>query len=218
VCSSDLKGWWLDETKYSPNIDGLVWTDYARNITYTGQQIVNAAISDVKVPMVAYSNVKFGQRAGTGEAENDGDWCMMRAEEMLLIKAEATAKAGNLSGGKQLLENFVKNYRDPSFTSVASSLADFENEVWLQRRIELWGEGFAMADVMRLSKNIVRYHPGQPTNVPENYQFNIAANDPWLLLRFVQRETTNNSAIEQNDGGTQPKSGDGANLLDGVTD
>jgi tetratricopeptide (TPR) repeat protein len=212
------KGWWLDANKYSPNIESLTWTDYARGITYTGQQIVNAAISDVKVAMVPYTNVKFGQRAGTGEAENDGDWCLMRAEEMILIKAEATAKAGNLQSGKQLLQDFVRTYRDPSFTSTASALNDFENELWLQRRIELWGEGFAMADVMRLGKNIVRYHPGEDTNVPEDYRFNIAANDPWLLLRFVQRETTNNSAIEQNEGGTQPKSGDGSGLLDGVTD
>jgi hypothetical protein len=212
------KNWWLNENKYSPNIEELTWTDYAKNITYSGQAIVNATISDVKMPMEPYSNVKFGQRAGVGEAENDGDWCLMRAEEMLLIKAEATAKAGNLQGGKQLLQDFVSTYRDPSFTSAASSVTEFENEVWLQRRIELWGEGFAMADVMRLGKNIVRFHPGKDTNVPEDYQFNLAANDPWLLLRFVQREITNNPAIEQNLGGTQPKPGDGANLRDGVTD
>jgi tetratricopeptide (TPR) repeat protein len=219
IPTTDIRrGWWLDANKYSPNLEGLSWTDVNAGITYTGQQIVNAAINNVKLPMDAYANVKFGQRAGVGRAENDGDWCLMRAEEMILIKAEATAKAGNLPSGKQILQDFVANYRDPSFTSTAASVADFENEVWLQRRIELWGEGFAMADVMRLGKNIVRYHPGQPTNVDEDYRFNIASSDPWLLLRFVQREITNNVGVEQNEGGTQPKSGDGANLLDGVTD
>ncbi len=212
------KSWWLNENKYSPNIETLTWTDYANNITYKGQEIVNAVIPDVKVAMAAYANVKFGQRSGVGEAVNDGDWCLMRAEEMILIKAEALAKSGKLAEGKQVLQDFVKTYRDPSYASVAGSLADFENEVWLQRRVELWGEGFAMADVMRLNRNVVRFHPGEVTNVPEDYRFNIPANDPWLLLRFVQREITNNAGIIQNEGGTQPKSGDGATLLDGLTD
>lgn len=212
------KNWWLDKDTTSANLAGLTWTDNAKNRTYTGQQIVGAVISEVKVAMEPYTNIKFGQRSGIGGANNDGDWCMMRAEEMVLIKAEAVAKGGDLSAGKQQLENFVKTYRDPSYTATATTVADFENEVWLQRRVELWGEGFSMADVMRLGRNVVRYHPGEPTNVPEAYQFNLSATDPWLLLRFVQRETTNNSGVVQNEGGSEPKSGDGSTLLDGLTD
>jgi len=216
------KGWWLDENAYSPNLNGLnwVWTDPDSKVTttFSGQDIVSANIPDVKAPMDPYSNIKFGQRSGIGSESNDNDWILMRAEEMILIKAEATAKAGNLAGGKQILENFVKTYRNPSFTSTAISIDAFSNEIFLQRRIELWGEGFTMADIMRLGKNVVRYHPGAATNVPEPYQFNIAANDPWILLRFPQSETTNNLGIIQNEGGTQPKQGDGASLLDGVTD
>jgi hypothetical protein len=169
--------------------------------------------------MDKYATVKFGQRSGVGSPYNDGDWCMMRAEEIILIQAEATAKSGNLPGGKQILENFVKTYRNPSYTSTAASVDAFSDEVWLQRRIELWGEGFAMADVMRLGKNVVRFHPGNTgSNVPETYRFNVSASDPWILLRFVQGETTNNIGVVNNEGGTQPKQGDGASLLDGVTD
>lgn len=212
------KNWWLDKDTISPNLAGLTWTDNAKNITYTGQEIVGAVISDVKVAMEPYTNIKFGQRSGIGGAVNDGDWCLMRAEEMILLKAEAEAKAGSLSTGKQQLEDFVKTYRDPAYTSTATTIAEFENEVWLQRRVELWGEGFSMADVMRLGRNVVRYHPSEPTNVPEAYRFNIPANDPWLLLRFVQKETTNNAGVVQNVGGSEPKSGDGSTLLDGLTD
>lgn len=74
----------------------------------------------------------------------------MRVEEMYLIKAEAEAMGGNLSGGKSTLENFVRTYRDPSFTSKANSAQDFQDEVWLQRRMELWGEGFSLFDILRL--------------------------------------------------------------------
>jgi len=206
------KAWWLDENMQSPYLENLTWGDYK------GQAIAAASIPDVKEPMYPYANVKFGQRSGIGSNYNDGDWCLMRAEEMILIKAEAYAKAGDLAKGKSILENFVKTYRDPSFVSTASSVMAFSDEVWLQRRIELWGEGFAMADKMRLNKNIVRFHPGEPTNVSEAYQFNIAANDPWLLMRFTQTELNGNSAVVQNTGGKQPVQGDGASLKDGVTD
>ena len=219
IPASDVrKAWWLDENKTSPYLEGLIWRDIDAGIDYVGQEIPEASIPDVKEPMGKYANVKFGQRSGIGSPYNEGDWCMMRAEEMILIKAEATAKAGNLAGGKQILENFVKSNRDPEFVSTAVSMEAFSDEVWLQRRIELWGEGFAMSDVMRLGKNVVRFHPGAETNVPERYQFNMSSSDPWMLLRFVQTETTNNIAIEQNTGGSEPKQGDGASLRDGVTD
>ncbi|MDR2839761.1 MAG: RagB/SusD family nutrient uptake outer membrane protein [Paludibacter sp.] len=211
------KKWWLDENKQSPYLEGLTWVDEDKGITYSGQAIAGASISDVKQPMDKYANVKFGQRAGIGSPYNEGDWCMMRAEELILLRAEAVAHS-NLSAGKQILENFVKTYRNPAYTSIASNIEDFTNEVWLQRRIELWGEGFAMADVMRLGKNVVRFHPGADSNVPATYRFNIAASDQWILLRFVQGETTNNPAVVNNEGGTQPKQNDGASLLDGVTD
>ena len=220
IPESDIrKAWWLNEQKYSHYLEGLSWTDMAKGITYRGQEIVDAKIADVKVEMPAYSNVKFGQRSGVGSSYNDGDWCLMRAEEMILIQAEATAKAGDLAAGKTILEDFVKGYRDPEFSSKAASVEAFSDEVWLQRRIELWGEGFAMADKMRLGKNIVRYHAGdQNTNVPEAYQFNIAANDPWLLMRFTQTELNGNTGVKQNEGGNQPEQGDGSSLKDGVTD
>ncbi|MCK3684897.1 RagB/SusD family nutrient uptake outer membrane protein [Maribellus sp. YY47] len=210
------KNWWLDENKTSPYLEGLTWEDPATNVVYEGQAIATASIADVKAPMDAYANVKFGQRSGIGSAYNDGDWCMMRAEEMILIKAEALAMGGNPSQGKQVLENFIKTDRDPSYTTSATSAEDLQNEVWLQRRIELWGEGFGMSDAMRLGRNIIRYHPNQPTNVPEDYRFNLSKDDPWLLLRFVQGETNNNVAVEQNEGGAQPSQGDGASLMDGV--
>jgi len=219
IPTSDVRrNWWLGANLRSPNLLGLTWTDPITGHVYAGYDIPLAVIPDVKQPMQAYTNIKFGQRAGIGSPYNDGDWCMMRVEEMILIKAEATAKAGNLPDGKQILEDFVRNYRNPSYTSVATDVNSFSDEVFFQRRIEFWGEGFAMADKMRLGKNIVRYHPSVATNVPELYQFNIASTDPWLLLRFVQGETSNNSAIVQNEGSTQPIQGDGATLLDGVTD
>ena len=206
------KGWWVDENLHSPLLSTISWGDV------TGDEISTLQIDDVKEAFTPYTNVKFGMKRGIGNTINSNDFPLMRVEEMILIQAEGLAKSGNEAQAKQILENFVKTYRDPSFVSKASDVNAFSDEVWLQRRIELWGEGFAMADKMRLNKNLVRFHPGEPTNVSEAYQFNIAANDPWLLMRFTQTELNGNSAVVQNEGGEQPKQGDGAALKDGVTD
>ena len=220
IPQSDVRrGWWINENMESPLLEGLAWKDDAEGVTYRGQEIVQAKIADVKEPFTQYTNVKFGQRSGVGSSYNDGDWCLMRAEEMILIIAEAKAKAGDLAAGKAVLEGFVQANRDPEFVSKAGSVEAFSDEVLLQRRIELWGEGFAMGDRMRLGKNIVKFHPGDAsTNVPETYRFNISADDRWLLMRFPQTELNGNASIIQNEGGNQPVQGDGAGLLDGVTD
>ena len=57
--------------------------------------------------------------------------------------------AGNPGGGKKILEDFIKAYRDEEYTCAASSKEEVQDAVWLQRRIELWGEGFAFPDVTR---------------------------------------------------------------------
>ena len=216
IPTSDVRrAWWVDENLESPYLENLTWKDEAEGITYKGQEIGPAKIADVKEPFIPYSNVKFGQRSGIGSPYNDGDWCLMRSEEMILIRAEALAKAGDLAAGKALLQSFVQGNRDPQFTSKASTVEAFSDEVWLQRRIELWGEGFAQADRMRLNKNIFKYRKGDNnSNVPENYRFNIPAGDPWLLMRFPTTEINGNAAIVQNEGGTLPQPGDG---LDEVT-
>ena len=85
--------------------------------------------------LTPYVNTKFGAYQSIfGNTTNASDWPLMRVEEMYLIKAEAEAMGGNLSGGKSTLENFVRTYRDPSFTSKANSAQDFQDEVWLHRK------------------------------------------------------------------------------------
>ncbi len=214
IPSTDVrKGWWVDENLHSPNLASVTWG------SATGDAVAKLAITDVKLPFIPYTNVKFGQYEFIGNNINAGDWCIMRVEEMILIKAEATAMAGGLAAGKQVLEDFVKTYRDPAYSSKATSAAAFQDEVWFQRRVELWGEGFSISDIMRLQKNIVRFTSSVATNFPEAFKFNLAANDPYLLLRIPQKETNNNRGIPvsaNNKGGALPVSGAGAGLTDGV--
>lgn len=211
------KGWWVDEQLKSPLIDNLSWPGYP------GQPIGPLVIPEQKQAFYPYTNVKFGPDGNVvGSTVNAGDWPLMRAEEMLLIQAEATGM-DNVGAGKQLLESFVKSYRDPAYTCTASNVEEFRNAVWFQRRVELWGEGFAATDIMRLKKPLVRFHNSTKadSNLPDACRFNIPAEDPIFLCRIPRSEINANGGISEEDNnndGTYPTPDQNGTLLDGVTD
>ena len=203
------KGWWVDENLHSPLLDHVTWDGVS------GDQLATHEIEDIKLAFDPYTNVKFGMYT-YGSTTNEEDWPFMRAEEMILIQAEAYVRAGEVAKGTQILEDFVKTYRDPNYSAAASGRR-IEDEVWFQRRIELWGEGFSNADTRRLNKAFVRFHDDN-SNMPEAFRFNVASDDPHLLMRFSLYETNTNLGIVDNPAGDQPQPGQNAGLRDGVTD
>ena len=206
------KGWWLDENLHSPLLSTISWGGV------TGDDIATLEIDNEKMAMEPYTNVKFGMYSGIGSTINDNDFPFMRIEEMILVKAEGLAKSGKEGEAKTVLSDFVKTYRDPSY-NIDANLAQrtLADEIWMQRRIELWGEGFGMPDILRLKKPLVRFH-SDTDPYPDAFRFNVEYGDPYTLLRFPQQETNNNSAIVNNEGGEQPKPGQHPELRDGVTD
>ena len=210
------KQWWVSPDMKTTLLDNQTWTTGSNVIS--GQKIIAGKISNIKEPFNAYTNVKFGMKSGIGNSTNNNDFPLMRIEEMYLIEAEALAMSGNLTEGKSVLENLIKTYRDPSYSVKATTAEAFQNEVWFQRRVELWGEGFSMWDIMRLNKPVVRIHGSDVGNWPDAFAFNIQAGDGYLLMRFPNKETNNNSAIVQNSDGKVPVSMQNPDLTDGVTD
>ena len=95
--------------------------------------------------------------------------------------------------GRKTLVDFITKYRNDSYV-VASS--DIQEEVFLQRRIELWGEGLNWFDVMRLNKGVDRRGAGFPN---DNMIFNIAPTDPILLWPIPQAEIQANQALSAAD-------------------
>ena len=82
------KGWWINASLESPLLDHMDWDGV------TGSAISSLAIPNVKRAFQPYTNVKFAPYENKcGTDINAGDWCIMRAEEMLLIQAEAMAMA-----------------------------------------------------------------------------------------------------------------------------
>jgi len=121
------------------------------------------------------------------------DWILMRAEELWLIKAEGLAKSGGDGAGT--LTQFVQAYRDPTYSVAAHGLS-LEDEIWWQRRVELWGEGFSFGDIMRLEKPIVR---SNSTNWPASWVQDIPARSGLLLWRIPQAEIEANKGISNAD-------------------
>lgn len=186
----------LDDLAGDAQAEALrAYTDYPA-------QIQNAA-STAQIG-VGGMEFKFRPAAGKYNVKYDA-WCvsvpLMRVEEMKLIEAEA-AGMQDLSRGRQLLEAFAKT-RDASYTYGThqdaygnTQTSAFQNEVWWQRRVELWGEGFATFDIKRLNKAIIRNYEG--TNHVEGYRWNFVNqlegnNYPnWMNLCIVQTETNYN--------------------------
>jgi starch-binding outer membrane protein, SusD/RagB family len=195
------KGWWLDENYQSPNLAGYEESGEAAAtyLAFWGRDYVPSASRPTiwaGLRLRKYTHVKFApNNKNLLDPLNACDFPLMRAEEMKLIEAEATGML-DLAAGKALLENFVKTYRDPSFASTASTAAAFQDEVWLQRRIELWGEGFAFFDNMRLKKPFIRKDPVTGlTNFGAGAIFNIEAESPCLLWVIPRAEIQSNLGI-----------------------
>jgi len=145
-----------------------------------------------------YANLKFGYYDMDGN--NYNDLCNMRVEEMILIEAEALGFT-NLAAGKAKLETFVKT-RQSDFVSKAASATDLQQEVWLQRRIELWGEGFAFNDLKRLKKPSIRNYTG--TNHKSDAIFDLPATSNFFNLLIPRSEVQNNEGISETDNNPIP--------------
>lgn len=200
IPSTDVrKGWWIDENLNSPIVnpkyvvhqeyedeDGNV-VKYLAVYNQTGDEV-----ADITEP---YTNVKFGAYKNQyGNELNACDIPLMRVEEMILIQAEATAMGGNVEEGKRILENFVRTYRDPSYTCNASTAEGVQDAVWFQRRVELWGEGFSFTDLLRLKKPLDR----TGANYEVSVRFNLPAESPIFLYLIPEDEENHNEALVGN--------------------
>lgn len=190
------KGWFLDANRKSRNLS-------KEQQAYLDKFVTGAPTygQDASTNLMPYTNVKFDSYQGVLEQSlNASDVPLMRIEEMYLIKAEGLGMS-NLEGGKQALTDFVRTYRDPSYACIATTAADFQDEVWRQRRLELWGEGLSYFDIMRLKKPIDR----RGAMYPSAWRYNVAYETPIMLFLVPDTEITANKAItENNEQGQQP--------------
>ncbi|NDV83012.1 RagB/SusD family nutrient uptake outer membrane protein [Bacteroides sp. 51] len=204
-CFVDFK---LDELGTEAEIiDGLkAYSDYPDWVYKTGYDGYYGAVGGL--------SLKF--RATGGGAGHENQYIgfvvavpMMRVEEMVLIEAEA-AGMQNEGNGIALLTAFAKT-RDASYvygthtdTYGNNSTSTFQNEVWWQRRVELWGEGFATFDIKRLNKGIIRSYAN--SNHLELNRWNTTTTPDWMNWCIIQTETNFNYACTNNPTPVKPTS------------
>lgn len=143
-----------------------------------------------------YTILKF--RPGQGDPENYKDaaavsYPVMRVEEMYFIEAEAAAHQ-NASEGKDLLVNFMQNYRDPSYACSVSATDEVVEEIVFQKRVEFIGEGISFFDIKRLNYSVTRGYEG--SNWVDEYMFNTNGRPAWMNYVMVRTEANNNPAVK----------------------
>lgn len=139
-----------------------------------------------------YTSQKF-LAAGTGDSRMDIPY--MRAAEMYLIEAEAKARLGAPDAAQVLFE-LVSN-RDPAYVLSGNAGQALVDEILIQRRIELWGEGFRFLDLKRLNAPLDR-NGGNHNATLTGGIFDIPAGDTRWQWQIPQDEINANPLIVQN--------------------
>ena len=97
----------------------------------------------------AYANKKFYNETYRT------DEIFMRLSEAYLLKAEAEARDGNDAAAQQTLYDLVSK-RDSGYTKSSKTGDALLEEIYLQSRIELWGEGHEFYTNKRFNKGVDR--------------------------------------------------------------
>ncbi|WP_316748553.1 RagB/SusD family nutrient uptake outer membrane protein [Pedobacter gandavensis] len=98
-----------------------------------------------------------------------GDIVMMRSAEMTLIAAEGFARAGNLPKASETLNELLTARKATPFVLGVQSQEAVIANILIERRKELWGEGFGISDILRTQASVIRKPAlgadGQPLKV-----------------------------------------------------
>ena len=119
----------------------------------------------------------------------------MRLSELYLIEAEAEARLGNDAFAAAALFDMAQA-RDAQYTLSTNLGQALIDEIMVQRRVELWGEGFRWYDLKRLNEDLVRAGNHDPA-LADNVMFVAAGDIEWVWL-IPQDELDANEAMEQN--------------------
>lgn len=133
--------------------------DYRKSMMYWD---VNPGSSQATTTDVWMRYAKFKFRE-----DFTGDIVLMRTSEIYLINAEAKARLNDPDAVIRL--NDLKRARNAQTVSLDLSGQPLLDAIWLERRKELWGEGFSLVDIIRNQQKVVRKQYNELT--PINYTY-----------------------------------------------
>lgn len=140
-----------------------------------------------------YTSQKF---LAVSEGDSRCDVPYMRVAEMYLIEAEAKARLGNADAA-QVLYDFEKT-RNPDYTLSSNSGQSLVDEILLQRRIELWGEGFRFFDLKRTNAPLDRTGTNHDSSYTNGVMYVTPTDKRWQWL-IPKAELNANPLIVQNE-------------------
>lgn len=138
-----------------------------------------------------YTNRKFLVESSGSSV---GDVPHMRAAEMYLIEAEAKARLGQADAADVLYT--LAHQRDESYSRSTNTGQALIDEILIQRRVELWGEGFRFLDLKRLDAKLDRRNSNHQQVLAETMEVEPGVKE-WQFL-IHQDELNANDLMEQN--------------------
>ena len=160
---------------------------------------------------LAYKKIRFGSIPN-----QTGDLVLMRSAEAYLIEAEGDARAGDPADAATALNALRAARTAPLYDPTGQTQDELIDTILVERRKELWGEGFSLSDIIRNQLSVVRKpyvdaggNPVQVTvttpdgtteTVPAKYHTTLrfpdgtsfVANSPYYLFAIPQSEEQNN--------------------------
>lgn len=150
---------------------------------------------DFPLPATTYLRAPYRHKKFLVEnpANSTGDIPYMRAAELYLIEAEALARSGNNAKAAEVL-NEIAVSRDPQYVKSTNTDKALVDEILLQRRIELWGEGFRFYDLKRTGSKVDRTG-GNHNATYTNGAMTLEPTDPKWQLAIPQTEINRSNGI-----------------------
>lgn len=192
----DLISWWgqMDIFTYSyawagdrKTIDADLFAQIPANDIRKTQFLDNPASGYNLSPYRKFYH--SGRKIG-GQRNIETDYVYMRSAEIYLLNAEANAKLGFDGPARTSLKAVVsKRVPDVSYINGLNGNA-LQNEIYLQTRIEMWGEGKSYLALKRNRASVVR-GPNHLSNVGIVIPFD----DNRLTFEIPQSEFQNNPFI-----------------------
>jgi hypothetical protein len=183
---------WVGDSKVIDNgLYNLIRTDDVRK-----QQFVDVKNNNRYWPInkffASHRTKKLAKSEEGGQRSIIDDYVYMRIEEFYLLNAEAKAKLNQEGPARDRLKELLdKRITDYSYVDALTGQA-LQDEIYLQTRIELWGEGKTYLAVKRNKATVTRgsnhlFFPGQ--------SFTYDSDE--LTFPIPQAEVLNNPVLNQ---------------------
>ncbi len=208
-----------DQTNYFGNLGAYLSRNYSSSAIRANPRAINSVLYNTAIPATDVRKTLFDPTGlhtalalpsnftkkpftsqkflsvSTGDSRMD--IVMMRAAEMYLIEAEAYARWGGYdTNAKQALYDLLIT-RNPNYVLSSNTGQALIDEIMLERRTELWGEGFRFYDLKRLNLPLNRNGANHNSAFANNVMLVPAGDKRWTFL-IPQAEIDANPLMVQN--------------------